>query len=175
MGSSGSVIPLFKKQIKNGGPVTLTHKSITRYFMTIQEASQLVIQAGAISNSGQIFILDMGKPVKIFELAKRMCYLHGLKPFTKGNKGDIEIKIIGLRPGEKIHEELSKSGKYYKTIHPRIKIVSETTKSKKEIDEIIISINKACKKNNLHEIKNELNKLDKDFNLSENFHDVNNF
>ncbi len=175
MGSSGSVIPLFKEQINNGGPITLTHKSITRYFMTIKEASQLVIQAGSISNSGQILVLDMGKPIKIFELAKRMCYLHGLKPYIGKNVGDIEIKVIGLRSGEKIHEELSKTGKYKSTIHPRIMVVTETTKNIKEIDRAISSLENACNKNDLNKIKNDLNNLDKDFNLSNNFQDIDNF
>ena len=173
MGSSGSVIPLFKEQIKNGGPITVTHRSISRYFMTIKEASQLVIQAGAISSSGQIFVLDMGNPIKIFELAKRMCFLHGLKPYVGKNKGDIEIKIVGLRIGEKLHEELSKSGKYYNTLHPRIKLVSESTKTRNEIDKIINIIEDACIKNDLNKIKINLIKLDNDFKLSEEFHEIN--
>ena len=172
MGSSGSVIPLFKKQIENNGPITVTGRSITRYFMTITEAAQLVIQAGSISNGGEIFILDMGKPIKILELAKRMSYLHGLKPYIGDSKnGDIEIKIIGLRPGEKIKEELSRNGKHKTTIHPRIMKVFEKLKKIEEIENDILNINKACNNEDLEMINIFFNKLDSSFNLSKNFDD----
>ena len=101
LGSNGSVIPLFKKQIARGGPITLTHKEITRFFMTIPEAAQLVIQAGAFAKGGEIFVLDMGEPVRIYDLACELIKLSGLEP-----EKDIEIKITGLRPGEKLYEEL---------------------------------------------------------------------
>lgn len=107
LNSSGSVIPKFENQIKNGGPVTVTHKEIIRYFMTIKEASKLVIQAGFIAKGGEVFVLDMGKPIKIYELAKQMIKLSGLKLIEADNPdGDIDIKITGLRPGEKLYEEL---------------------------------------------------------------------
>lgn len=107
LGSSGSVIPLFRDQIKRGGPVTVTHPNITRYFMTIPEASQLVIQAGSMGQGGDVFVLDMGKPVRIVELAEKMIHLSGLTVRNEQNpRGDIEIQFSGLRPGEKLYEEL---------------------------------------------------------------------
>ncbi|TOQ67305.1 nucleoside-diphosphate sugar epimerase, partial [Vibrio parahaemolyticus] len=107
LGSSGSVIPVFKKQIEKREPITVTHKDITRYFMTIPEAAQLVIQAGAMGKGGDVFVLDMGEPVKIVDLAKNLVYLSGLEVKDENNPhGDIEILFTGLRPGEKLYEEL---------------------------------------------------------------------
>jgi FlaA1/EpsC-like NDP-sugar epimerase len=119
--SSGSIIPKFKKQILEGGPVTLTHPKVTRYFMTIPEAAQLVIQASAITKGCEVFILDMNEPLKINDLIKKMISLSGLSIKDKNNPdGDIEIKIIGLRPGEKLHEELLLGEKLRATSHPKI-------------------------------------------------------
>src|SRR5690606_22707192 len=107
LGSSGSVVPLFRSQIEAGGPITLTHADITRYFMTIPEAAQLVIQAGAMAEGGEVFVLDMGQPVRIIDLALRMIELSGRTVRDAGRPdGDIEVQITGLRPGEKLYEEL---------------------------------------------------------------------
>jgi FlaA1/EpsC-like NDP-sugar epimerase len=119
--SSGSVVPKFRQQIKDGGPVTVTDYRVTRYFMTIPEAAQLVIQAGAIATGGDVFLLDMGEPVKIIDLAYRMIELSGLEVKNSDNPhGDIEIAEIGLRSGEKLYEELLIEGSPDQTIHPRI-------------------------------------------------------
>jgi FlaA1/EpsC-like NDP-sugar epimerase len=121
LGSSGSVVPLFRRQVKAGGPITLTHSEITRYFMTIPEAAQLVIQAGAMASGGDVFVLDMGEPVKIIDLAKRIVELSGLSLKDEENPdGDIAIEITGLRPGEKLYEELLIGDNPLPTNHPRI-------------------------------------------------------
>jgi len=121
LGSSGSVVPRFRQQIRDGGPITLTHPDITRYFMTIPEAAQLVIQAGAMAKGGDVFVLDMGKPVRILDLARRMVELSGLKVRDEQTPdGDIEIEITGLRPGEKLYEELLIGDNPTPTSHPRI-------------------------------------------------------
>jgi FlaA1/EpsC-like NDP-sugar epimerase len=126
LGSSGSVVPLFREQIRAGGPVTLTHAEVMRYFMTIPEAAQLVIQAGAMAEGGEVFVLDMGQPVKIYDLAKRMIELSGFNiknPET--GVGDIEIQVTGLRPGEKLYEELLIGENPTSTPHPRIMMARE--------------------------------------------------
>lgn len=121
LGSSGSVVPLFHKQILAGGPITLTHPDITRYFMTIPEAAQLVLQAGSMGESGSVFLLDMGEAVRIQDLAERMVHLYGLTVRDESNpSGDIEIRVTGLRPGEKLYEELLIGEDSQTTEHPRI-------------------------------------------------------
>ena len=121
LNSSGSVVPLFREQIKSGGPITLTHKNVERFFMTIPEASHLVLQAACLGKGGELFLLDMGEPVKIYHLAEQMVRLSGLKIKDKNNlDGDIEILSIGLRPGEKMYEELLIDAKSESTEHPLI-------------------------------------------------------
>ena len=121
LGSSGSVVPLFRQQIRNGGPVTVTHPEVTRYFMTIPEAAQLVVQAGAMARGGEVFVLDMGQPVRIMDLARRMIELQGLVVRDAEHPGgDVEILITGLRPGEKLYEELLIGDNPEPTEHPRI-------------------------------------------------------
>jgi FlaA1/EpsC-like NDP-sugar epimerase len=121
LGSSGSVVPLFRKQLADGGPLTVTHAEVTRYFMTIPEAAQLVLQAGAMAHGGDVFVLDMGSPVKIIDLAQRMIRLSGLSVRDQENPhGDIEITVTGLRPGEKLYEELLIGDNPEPTDHPRI-------------------------------------------------------
>lgn len=121
LGSSGSVVPLFRSQLRAGGPLTVTHAEVTRYFMTIPEAAQLVLQAGAMGEGGDVFVLDMGKPVKIVDLARRMIRLSGLTIKDDAHaSGDIEIKVVGLRPGEKLYEELLIGDNPETTAHPRI-------------------------------------------------------
>ena len=134
IGSSGSVIPLFRDQLKLGGPITVTDAEVTRYFMTIPEASQLVIQAGAMGNGGEVFVLDMGSPVKIYDLALKMIRLSGLKLKDADNpQGDIEIEFSGLRPGEKLYEELLIGDNVSTTQHSRIMMANEKFLSWQEV------------------------------------------
>lgn len=115
------MVPKFRQQIRDGGPITLTHPDVTRYFMTIPEAAQLVIQAGAMSKGGDVFVLDMGQPVKIMDLARRMVELSGLTVKDEEHtEGDIEIAVTGLRPGEKLYEELLIGNNSKFTVHPHI-------------------------------------------------------
>lgn len=126
LGSSGSVVPLFSEQIRKGGPVTITHVEMTRYFMTIPEAAQLVMQAGAMAQGGEVFVLDMGEPVRILDLARNMIELSGLTVRDReGSNGDIEIRAVGLRPGEKLYEELLIGNDPQPTDHPRIMMATE--------------------------------------------------
>lgn len=147
LGSSGSVIPLFYKQIKTGGPLTVTHPKITRYFMTIPEAAQLVIQAGSMGQGGDVFVLDMGEPVKIIELAEKMIHLSGLSIRSEKNPhGDISIEFSGLRPGEKLYEELLIGDNVVATQHPMIMSASEDYLSwellKIKLAELLVAVDK---------------------------------
>lgn len=146
LGSSGSVVPLFKKQIRNGGPVTVTHPDIIRYFMLIPEAAQLVIQAGAMEMNGQVFVLDMGEPVKILDLAIRMIHLMGMKEYYDGksDNGDIEIKFTGLRPGEKLYEELLIGDNVRGTSHKKIMTACENKLSWEEMDTLLSQLDNCC-------------------------------
>ena len=151
LGSSGSVIPRFRAQIESGGPVTVTHKEITRYFMTIPEAAQLVIQAGAMGKGGDVFVLDMGEPVKILDVAIGMIRLHGLVPYMVDHpdqilpeKGDIPICVTGLRKGEKLYEELLIGNNPSPTLHPRIMTASEVALPMDELMAVLERLRHAC-------------------------------
>lgn len=154
LGSSGSVVPLFREQIKRGGPVTVTHPDVTRYFMTIPEAVQLVIQAGSMSEGGDVFVLDMGESVRIVDLAKKMIHLsgHSVKDTTNPS-GDIEINFSGLRPGEKLYEELLVGHNVTGTSHPSIMRAREAKLSYAEIGSLWENIERCAKYHNVHELK----------------------
>lgn len=155
LGSNGSVIPLFKKQIKNGGPVTVTHKDITRFFMLIPEAAQLVLQAGAYARGGEVFVLDMGKPVRIYDLAEDLIRLSGLEP---GN--DIAIKVTGLRPGEKLYEELLMSEEGLKdTGHKKIFVGKPTFKDMEGLVEDLTSLKFVIEKGDKQAITDKLKEI----------------
>ncbi|WP_233202675.1 nucleoside-diphosphate sugar epimerase/dehydratase [Limnohabitans sp. JirII-31] len=149
LGSSGSVVPVFREQIKNGGPITVTDPRIIRYFMTIPEAAQLVIQAGAMGHGGDVFVLDMGEPVKILDMARRMVHLSGLTLRDEANlAGDIEIVFSGLRPGEKLYEELLIGDNVTPTRHPRIQRANEQMLALETIQQLMHKIESACQVNN---------------------------
>ena len=146
LGSSGSVVPLFRRQIAAGGPITLTHAEITRYFMTIPEAAQLVIQAGSMGQGGEVYVLDMGKPVKIIDLARRMVHLSGLELRDEAHPdGDIAIEIVGLRPGEKLYEELLIGENEEGTSHPLIMRAYEHELPWIVLSERLASLDEACR------------------------------
>jgi FlaA1/EpsC-like NDP-sugar epimerase len=143
LGSSGSVVPRFRRQIEDGGPITLTHAEVTRFFMTIPEAVQLVIQAGAMARGGEVFVLDMGEPVKILDLAMNMVRLSGLSVRDSAHpQGDIAIEVTGLRPGEKLFEELLIGGDVAGTAHPRIMRAQERKADWRQLEEELESIDK---------------------------------
>ena len=157
LGSSGSVIPIFNKQIEKGGPVTLTDKRITRYFMTINEAAQLVIQSSSLSKTGNTFVLNMGKEIKIMDLAEQMIRLQGFNPIYKEEEKsnilkNIQIIETGLRPGEKLYEELFIGDKSFQTKHPRILTIKEKQIDKQKLEIILKKLRLYCQNNNVKEI-----------------------
>jgi len=160
LGSSGSVVPLFKEQIKNGGPITLTDINVTRYFMSIPEAAQLVLQAGSMSFGGEVFVLDMGQPVRIYDLASRMVELSGLKLKTQEEPdGDIEVKVTGLRSGEKLYEELLIGNNPSPTVHPRILKAKEDFFQLNEIKQKLEELNRLMACNDILSIQRLISQL----------------
>lgn len=153
LGSSGSVVPLFRKQIMEGGPITVTHPEITRYFMTIPEAAQLVLQAGAMGEGGDVFVLDMGEPVKIVDLARRMVHLSGLELKGDSADGTIEIQHIGLRPGEKLYEELLIGDNVEGTEHPLIMRAQEKEITWPILYDLLMKMENACNRADYEEIR----------------------
>jgi FlaA1/EpsC-like NDP-sugar epimerase len=157
LGSSGSVIPLFRKQIANGGPVTVTHPDIIRYFMTIPEAAELVIQAGALGRGGDVFVLDMGEPVKIRELARRMILLSGLSVLDEQSpEGDVAIQFTGLRPGEKLYEELLIGDNVSKTQHEKIMRAEESVMPWQQLEPVLNQLRELCQQGNPQAVKQVL-------------------
>jgi FlaA1/EpsC-like NDP-sugar epimerase len=155
LGSDGSVVPLFQKQINNGGPVTVTHPDISRYFMTIRESCQLILQSALMGAGGEIYVLDMGKPVKILYLAEQMILLS--KPATSS---DIEIRITGLRPGEKLSEELFyENEKMSETVHNKILLARHQAVISRDLNKIINQLEKASDACDQEQIQKILNKI----------------
>ena len=173
LGSSGSAIPLFQQQIKEGGPVTVTHPEVIRYFMSIPEAAELVIQAGAMGKGGDVFVLDMGEPVNIFELAKRLINLSGMELKDEDNiEGDIEIIFTGLRPGEKLYEELLIGDNVSSTDHSQILRAEEDFLPKKELDNHIEHLKHAEKERDVVALKEILQQVVVEFTPDEEIVDV---
>jgi FlaA1/EpsC-like NDP-sugar epimerase len=173
LGSSGSVVPLFRKQIANGGPVTVTHPEITRFFMTIPEASQLVIQAGAMGEGGDVFVLDMGAPVKIVDLAYKMIHLSGVKVLDEKNPdGDIAIEFSGMRPGEKLFEELLIGDNVSGTAHERIMAAHEVMLSWEVLEPILDELDTACHQFDHQRIRDILLEAPTGFNPSDGICDL---
>jgi FlaA1/EpsC-like NDP-sugar epimerase len=165
LGSSGSVVPLFKEQIRAGGPVTVTHPEITRYFMTIPEACELVLQSAAMAKGGDLFVLDMGEPVKILEMAKKMIQLSGFTVRdTEYSDGDIAIEFIGLRPGEKLYEELLLGENVTITEHQRIRRAEEDSLSDEKLSQFIDALKMACHNYDKSTVVNQLKLLLPEFN-----------
>ncbi len=154
LGSSGSMVPLFRRQLAAGGPLTVTHSEVTRYFMTIPEAAQLVLQAGVMASGGEVFVLDMGEPVRILDLAHRMVELSGMKVRDEAHPdGDIKITITGLRPGEKLYEELLIGDNTTPTAHPRIMRAHESYLDWPELEKHLETLDLAAKASDVTLIK----------------------
>ncbi|ENM3731770.1 polysaccharide biosynthesis protein [Vibrio cholerae] len=173
LGSSGSVVPLFKRQIEAGGPITVTHQDIIRYFMTIPEAAQLVIQAGAMGKGGDVFVLDMGEPVRITDLAVNLIQLSGLEVKDEQHPyGDIAIEFTGLRPGEKLYEELLIGDNVQKTAHERIMTANERYLPLAEFEQHLNELDKACHVFNHERIRELLLEAPTDFNPTDGIGDL---
>ena len=150
-------MPLFRRQISSGGPVTVTHPEVTRYFMTVQEAAQLVLQAGSMASGGEVFVLDMNEPIRIVDLAKKMVHLMGYNVKDENSfRGDIAIEYTGLRPGEKLYEELLIGESVTGTEHPKIMRAEEETLSWDALQGLLARLEKACQQIDLPEIKSVL-------------------
>ncbi|WP_047463320.1 polysaccharide biosynthesis protein [Vibrio fluvialis] len=173
LGSSGSVVPLFKRQIEAGGPITVTHPDIIRYFMTIPEAAQLVIQAGAMGKGGDVFVLDMGDPVRITDLAVNLIQLSGLEVKDEQHPyGDIAIEFTGLRPGEKLYEELLIGDNVEETAHERIMTAKERYLTLVEFEKHLNDLDKACHEFNHERIRELLLEAPTDFNPTDGIGDL---
>jgi len=160
LGSSGSVIPLFRQQIRTGGPVTITHPEATRYLMTIPEAAQLVLNAAALSKGGEVFLLDMGAPVRIYDLALRLINLAGMTVRSSNNPtGDIEVKIVGLRPGEKLHEELLIGNNAELTSNNRIFVAKEEFLAWGALTDALSKLRKAIDEGNQEQMREQVFKM----------------
>ena len=173
LGSSGSAIPLFQQQIKDGGPVTVTHPEVIRYFMSIPEAAELVIQAGAMGKGGDVFVLDMGEPVKILDLAKRLVKLSGMELKDDNNKnGEIEIIFTGLRPGEKLFEELLIGNNVSKTEHSQILRAEEKFIIWEDLEVILEEIRKVESDHDILELRSIFEKTVAGFSPDKRIADV---
>jgi FlaA1/EpsC-like NDP-sugar epimerase len=161
--SNGSVVPIFKQQIEEGGPVTITHPDMSRYFMTISEAAQLVLQASSMGSGGEIFVLEMGAPVKILDLARNLILLSGLRPDE-----DIKIEFTDIRPGEKLHEELSRMGEnVIPTRHEKIRVYDGIGLSVQSMDRHIEQLRRICRSRDLTQLVSKLKEIVPDYEPSD--------
>ena len=173
LGSSGSVVPLFREQIRHGGPVTVTHKDINRFFMTVEEAVKLVIQAGSIAQGGEVHVLDMGEPVRILDLARRMIQLSGHKVLDEDHPdGAIRIEFLGLRPGEKLYEELLIGDDVVGTVHPRIMRGNEAIAPWEKVETWLYALEEACVSGDCPAIRSILNDAVDGYQPASEIHDL---